>query len=114
MWSYLLAAGGILGIWLAGRNNLWGWALGFVMQGGWIAYALYFDQHGFIFSAIAYAAVYFHNFRKWRAARDKPKITLNFDSKADLDEVQAIVAADKARRERDNARYYERGLGRNG
>jgi nicotinamide riboside transporter PnuC len=66
IWSYLLAAVGILGIWLAGRRNLWGWALGVGAQVLWIIYALVTDQYGFIVSALAYAVVYARNWYQWR------------------------------------------------
>lgn len=64
-WSFLLAAIGILGIYLAGEFNKLGWFIGFAAQGLWIAYAIVTNQHGFIFSAIGYAWVYILNYRKW-------------------------------------------------
>lgn len=73
LWSYLLAAVGILGIWLAGRKNLWGWAVGAGAQVLWIAYGLVTRQYGFILSAVAYGCVYARNFVRWKreeAARD--------------------------------------------
>lgn len=66
LWSYSLAAVGILGIWLAGRKSLWGWAVGFGAQALWIGYALVTEQYGFIVSAGAYAAIYGRNWWKWR------------------------------------------------
>lgn len=39
-WSYLLAAVGIFGLWLAGRKRAIGWAVGLFAQVLWIAYAL--------------------------------------------------------------------------
>jgi len=69
-WSIALAATGILGIWLAGRKNLWGWAIGVAAQLLWIAYAIVTQQWGFILSAVAYAAVYGWNWWKW--AHPKP------------------------------------------
>lgn len=65
MWSYLLAAVGILGIWLAGRKSAWGWAVGLGAQGLWIAYALITSQYGFIASALAYGTIYARNWWKW-------------------------------------------------
>lgn len=66
LWSYLLAAVGILGIYLAGRRNIWGWVVGFAAQILWIVYALATNQPGFIVSAIAYATVYGRNWHRWR------------------------------------------------
>lgn len=66
LWSYALAAIGILGIYLAGRRNIWGWVVGFAAQALWIIYALATHQPGFIVSAIAYGAVYARNWHRWR------------------------------------------------
>jgi nicotinamide riboside transporter PnuC len=66
LWSYSLAAIGILGIYLAGRRNLWGWAIGVGAQALWIVYAIATGQFGFIVSAIAYSVVYGRNWWKWR------------------------------------------------
>jgi len=69
-WSYLLAAVGIFGLWLSGRKDYRGWFVGFGAQILWITYALVTVQYGFILSAIAYGAIYFHNGLKWIRARD--------------------------------------------
>jgi len=66
VWSFVLAGIGILGIWLAGRKNLWGWAVGVGAQVLWIVYAVVTQQWGFIASAVAYASVYGLNWAKWR------------------------------------------------
>ena len=68
LWSYTLAAVGVFGIWLAGRRNLYGWAVGLGAQVLWIAYALATSQPGFIVSALAYGAVYGRNWWKWAHA----------------------------------------------
>lgn len=65
IWSILLAAVGILGIYLAGRKNLWGWAVGVGAQVLWIVFAIVTGQYGFILSALAYGWVYGLNFWKW-------------------------------------------------
>jgi len=64
-WSYGLAAVGILGIYLAGKKNKWGWAIGLGSQGLWIIYAIVTGQYGFILSALAYGAIYARNWRLW-------------------------------------------------
>lgn len=71
LWSYALAAVGILGIYLAGRKSWVGWAVGVGAQGLWIAYALVTGQPGFIVSALAYAAVYGRNWWKWTHPADE-------------------------------------------
>lgn len=68
IWSFALAAVGILGLYLAGKKNAWGWALGFFVQIPWTYYAIITKQYGFIISAVAYATVYAKNFLTWRKA----------------------------------------------
>ena len=68
-WSIGLAAIGILGIYLAGRKNLWGWFIGFSAQVLWIIYALATHQWGFIASALAYGFIYGKNWLSWRNER---------------------------------------------
>lgn len=67
-WSYLLAAVGIFGLWLAGNKRQSGWLVNVGAQGLWITYAIVTEQFGFIFAALAYGFVYFVNWLKWRRA----------------------------------------------
>lgn len=69
IWSVGLAAVGILGIYLAGRKNLWGWAVGFGAQALWITYGIISAQYGFILSGVAYGIVYGRNWVRWRNER---------------------------------------------
>lgn len=71
-WSYLLTAVGIFGIYLAGRKNLYGWAVGLGAQVLWIAYAVSTEQWGFIMSAFAYGSVYAKNWSQWAKESKKP------------------------------------------
>lgn len=66
LWSLVLAVVGILGLYLAGKKNLWGWAIGLGAQILWIIYALTTAQYGFLLSAVAYGFVYAHNWYQWR------------------------------------------------
>lgn len=72
IWSFALAAVGILGIYLAGRKNMWGWAVSLGAQVLWITYALVTSQPGFIVSAVAYSIVYGKNFVAWHA-EERPR-----------------------------------------
>lgn len=73
MWSWVLAAIGVAGIFLVGRKTIWGWLILCVNECLWIAYALATDQYGFIVSAIAYAAVYIKSYRHWRRDEQEDK-----------------------------------------
>lgn len=66
IWSLVLAAVGVFGLWLAGRKNWVGWAVGLGAQVLWFAYALVTKQYGFIVSALAYGWVYGTNLVRWR------------------------------------------------
>jgi hypothetical protein len=68
-WSFILAGVGIIGLWIAGRKNAWGWAIGAGAQVLWIIYAVATQQWGFIASALAYGFVYIRNFVRWRAEK---------------------------------------------
>lgn len=65
-WSYLLMIVGVMGLWLAGRKSVWGWAVGLGAQGLWLVYAMVTQQWGFIVSALAYGWVYANNYLKWK------------------------------------------------
>jgi hypothetical protein len=67
-WSTLLAGFGLIGLYLAGRNNYWGWALGLVDEALWIVYAVSTRQWAFCLSALAYGWIYFRNLRAWLLA----------------------------------------------
>lgn len=70
MWSYTLAAVGILGLYLAGKQRRIGWLVGFGAQALWLAYAVVTNQYGFIVTAIAYAVVYAKNWLAWNGAHN--------------------------------------------
>lgn len=67
-WSWALAAVGIVGMWLAGHGNPAGWAVGLLAQALWLAYALATRQYGFVVTAVAYALVYWRNWRRHRSS----------------------------------------------
>lgn len=71
IWSFVLAAVGIAGIYLAGRKSKWGWGLGLAAQVLWLVFALTTAQYGFILTAVAYGAVYGKNLWQWHK-EDRP------------------------------------------
>ena len=66
MWSWILAAIGVAGIFLVGRKTIWGWLILLVNECLWIIYAISTDQYGFIVAAVAYGIVYIKSFILWR------------------------------------------------
>lgn len=66
MWSWILAAIGVTGIFLVGKKTIYGWLILLLNECIWIAYALATDQYGFIVMALSYAAVYIKSYLAWR------------------------------------------------
>ena len=64
-WSWILAVIGVTGIFFVGRKTIWGWHILCINECLWIAYAITTKQYGFIFSALAYAAVYIKYYLHW-------------------------------------------------
>jgi hypothetical protein len=60
--SYVLAVFGLIGMWMAGKQNRWGWAMSTCTQVLWIAYAILTAQYGFIPGSTSYMVVYIRNF----------------------------------------------------
>jgi hypothetical protein len=76
MWSWLLTAVGVTGLWLAPRY-WWGWAINLAGQALWLVYALVTGQYGFLIATFAYGFVFAHNLRRaWQARTivEQPKI----------------------------------------
>jgi hypothetical protein len=65
MWSWVLAAIGVTGIFFVGRKVIWAWLLLLFNEFLWIVYALTTKQYGFIFAAVAYGIVYVKSFLHW-------------------------------------------------
>ena len=64
-WSYALTIIGVSGVFLAGRKDWRGWAVGILSEIIWIIYAIVTMQYGFIFGALAYGAVFTKNLIDW-------------------------------------------------
>lgn len=96
IWSIVLAAVGITGLWLAGSKNIWGWAISLGAQVLWIVFALVSGQYGFLLSAVAYGFVYARGFRRWRKdeAEGRKRDSFEFDQ-SELPEVDVESEQDK-------------------
>jgi|LauGreDrversion4_2_1035121.scaffolds.fasta_scaffold04379_19 hypothetical protein len=77
MWSYVLAAIGVTGIFFVGRKTIWGWLVLLLNECLWIVYAVTTKQYGFIFAAIAYAVVYIKSFLHWKNEDEEVTISHN-------------------------------------
>jgi hypothetical protein len=66
IWSWVLAAIGVSGIFFVGQKTIWGWLILLANECLWIIYAVTTQQYGFIFAALAYATVYIRSFLHWR------------------------------------------------
>lgn len=66
LWSWVLAALGVTGIYFVGKKTIWGWLILCVNECLWIIYAVVTQQYGFIFAALAYATVYIRSYLHWR------------------------------------------------
>ena len=72
VWSYVLGAIGIAGLWIASTRPKVGWWFNIAAQAVWLTYALVTRQWGFVATAIAYAVVYVRLLRKAYAPRSLP------------------------------------------
>jgi hypothetical protein len=66
LWSWILAAIGVSGIFFVGQKTIWGWLILLANECLWMIYAIVTEQYGFIFSAVAYAIVYVRSYLHWR------------------------------------------------
>lgn len=73
IWSWALSAIGVVGIYLTGRKNWRGYAVGIVTECAWVAYAITTKQWGFIFGSTIYISVYSFNINKWLAEAKEKK-----------------------------------------
>ena len=87
MWSYVLAAIGVTGIFFVGRKTIWGWLVLLINECLWIVYAVTTEQYGFIFAAIAYGIVYTKSYMLWRQEDTKAKPIDNtlFENQVDFE-----------------------------
>jgi nicotinamide riboside transporter PnuC len=65
LFSWILATVGIIGVYIAGKKNRWGWALGALYQILWIVYAYFTNQYPFIIVCLVYLVIYIKNFFDW-------------------------------------------------
>lgn len=69
VFSYIMVAYGVTGLWVAGNKRVAGWWIGLSAQVLWVAFALLTGYWAFIVSAAAYGAVNVRNIARWRRQR---------------------------------------------
>ena len=74
IWSWALSTIGVIGIYLTGRKNWRGYAVGIVTECAWVWYAITTKQLGFIFGSTIYVSVYLFNINKWLTEERTNKI----------------------------------------
>lgn len=67
LWSWILSAVGVCGLFFVGKKHWWGWAIAFANECLWTIYALVTKQYGFIFGALAYMTVHAKNAANWKS-----------------------------------------------
>jgi hypothetical protein len=63
MWSWVLSAIGVAGLYLVSRGYWWAWGINIAAQVLWIVYAVVTRQWGFIVASVAYGVVFALNLR---------------------------------------------------
>jgi len=71
MWSFVLAAGSIGGLWIVSKHPALGWLWTLIMEFLWITYSILNQQWGFMTLCICYAIVYTYNLYKARSKSEK-------------------------------------------
>jgi hypothetical protein len=79
IWSWALSAIGVVGIYLTGRKNWRGYAVGICTECAWVAYSIQTKQWGFIFGSTIYISVYLFNIKKWITEAKSIKNRLHLD-----------------------------------
>ena len=65
LWSFVLAAGGLVRLWLSGSKRRFGFVVGMLTSVGWFVYGLQSRQFGFLISAVVFFVVHVRNFVRW-------------------------------------------------
>lgn len=104
IWSIILAGIGILGVYLAGKKNALGWAVGLAAQVLWIVYGIATGQLGFIASALVYGFFYGKNWLAWRKPAGPSPLDKVYRERAEL---LAVIARAHVHRGHSHERMWE-------
>jgi hypothetical protein len=64
LWSWLLSAVGVIGVYAVSKGKTWGWLVNLCAQALWITYAVVTRQWGFLPISLAYAWVCARNYHR--------------------------------------------------
>jgi hypothetical protein len=64
-WSFVLAAGGLIQLWLSGSKFRFNFVVGMLTSFGWFVYGLQSEQFGFVISAVVFFCVHVRNYVRW-------------------------------------------------
>lgn len=83
VWSFMLAAATIFGLYVAEKKLWWVWMVQILTQCLWLAYALGTRQWGFLLLAVVHGALGFRDGFRWRNANRRriPDTTIRFPPK---------------------------------
>jgi hypothetical protein len=65
LWSFGLAGGGLVQLWLSGSKRRVGFVVGMLTSLGWFVYGWQSRQFGFLVSAVVFFVVHVRNFVRW-------------------------------------------------
>lgn len=69
--SWVITIIGLIGFYLAGKKVWWCWYVNIANQFLWAAYALIFEQWGFLLGVLFYAGIFTKNAYEW--TRERPR-----------------------------------------
>lgn len=86
--SWCLAPFGLLGMWVVGKKQRWGWVLGMSTQSLWAFYAVGTGQYGFLIGTLSYFLIYAANFLRWSGPAAGPDLDRLTELLRDLDRLE--------------------------
>lgn len=70
IWSWILAAMGVIGMYFVGKKRWEAFLWLIIMECLWVVFALQTKTYGFILGSVAYMVVYIKNVNLWRKAKN--------------------------------------------
>lgn len=80
VFSFVMVAYGVTGLYIAGNKRELGWWIGLSAQVLWVAFAWMTGLWAFAFSALVYGAVNARNLARWRGERRLQRLIDAYES----------------------------------